>query len=138
MKNDISTVLLVVVSILMVSNTAFAHHSQAGNYDPRETALTGTVTKFLLINPHSQIHFQVKDANGTVAEWMAQGGSPGGMRRDGWTSRTVKPGDQITITGNVARNGSKQMHIVKIEVSGKLIRNTEEEAGKVSPRTPSE
>lgn len=134
MRNTMVAVFLV-VGALTISSAALAHHSQSV-YEAGETVLTGTVTKFRLINPHSQIHFQVKDANGNVTDWMAQGGSPSGMRRDGWTAKTVQPGDQVIISGNVARNGRKEMHIVKLEVNGKLIRNTE--LNNVSPRNPAQ
>ena len=117
---------LAAASLLLVANTGFAHHSQAAYDTKNEVTLTGTVTEFLLVNPHPLIRFTVKDSNGNVTEWLAEGATPSGLRKDGWTSKTVKPGDEITIAGHVARNGRKEMHIVKVWLNGKLMRNTED------------
>lgn len=119
MKSKLLAVLVVAVGLLMTAGPMFAHHSQATYDTKHEVTLTGTVTEFELINPHTLIHFQVKDDKGNVEEWVAETGPPNNLRRMGWTQNTIKAGDQITITVHVARNGRKQAHLLKIAVNGK-------------------
>jgi len=67
MKKQCLTVLAAGLFLWMASGPLFAHH--AGSLYDREkpVTLSGTVTKYLMINPHAQIHFEVKDASGNVA-----------------------------------------------------------------------
>ena len=133
MKRRRFAALLVAAGLSMVASPAFPHHAQSVYDVSKEVVLKGTVTEYLLINPHMQVHFQVKDASGNVADWVAQGGSVNSARRRGWTRTTIKTGDQVTVTGNVARNGRKEMHIVKLEVNGKLIREVTPEGPREIP-----
>ena len=121
MKTKLSAVLVAVV-LLAVTRSVCAHHSQSVYDDSKEVVLSGTATKFVFANPHVQIHFQVKDSSGNVVDWMAQGSSPNSVRKQGWTRATIKPGDQVVVSGHAARNGRKEMHIVKLELNGRLIR----------------
>ena len=100
--------------LILAANPAFAHHSTA-EYDM--TALTtvkGTVTQFEWSNPHAYIHIETKDDNGNVAEWTAELASIGMLSRVNWKRDTVKPGDEITIYGNRAKNGKNLMRLDKI------------------------
>lgn len=114
MKNKLLVVLAVAGGLLMVSRSMFAHHGVA-RFDMRRTAaVMGIVTQYDFINPHIHIYFDVKNDNGTVDKWDAEGSSPNMMRRNGWTSHTVKPGDQITATGRPAKDGSPSMRLDKL------------------------
>ena len=62
------------------------------------TTLNGIVTEFVWSNPHCQLYFDVKDANGKVTNWAGELNSPSVLGREGWTKRQFKPGEQITIT----------------------------------------
>ena len=123
MKSEQLAIVAVAAALLLVAGPAFAHHSQAAYDTKNPVTLTGTVTEFLLVNPHPMIHFQVKDANGNVLEWMAEGATPNALRKQGWTNKTIKAGDQVTITGHPAKSGRKEMHIVKVEINGKVMRD---------------
>jgi hypothetical protein len=103
------------VFLLMVSVPLFAHH--AGSLYDREhpVTLTGTVTKYLMINPHAQIHFEVKDENGNVATWVAETAGPQRLLRVGWNKNTLKAGDKITVTGAQFKDGRKYLSIFKLE-----------------------
>jgi hypothetical protein len=110
---------LVATGLLVVSGPASAHHSMAMYDETRQVTLTGTVTEFRLTNPHIQILFDVKGDQGTVEHWSSIGDNPVNLRRKGWTRNTIKPNDQITITGYPAREGRPLMTTNKIVLNGK-------------------
>ena len=86
---------------------ASAHHSFAAEYDEKKPVnVTGIVRKVEWTNPHSRMYLDVKDANGTVTVWNFEFGSPNHLFRAGWTRNTVKEGDQVTIEGWAAKDGS--------------------------------
>ena len=99
---------------ILTSSPAFAHHSTA-EYDMTTlTAVKGTVTQFEWSNPHAYIHVEAKDDKGNVVEWTAEMASIGMLSRVNWKRDTVKPGDEITIYGNRAKNGKTLMRLDKI------------------------
>jgi hypothetical protein len=88
-----------------------AHHSAAVLYRlDQQITVEGTVTRFTLGNPHARIFLSVKAADGSSAEWMAEGGSRTILLRKGWTGEEVKAGDAIKIIGNPSRDGSNVVH----------------------------
>ena len=68
--------------------------------------LEGTVTKMEWINPHSWIHIDVKNPDGTVTSWMIEGGSPNALLRRGFTKNSLEPGSQIIVEGYQAKDGT--------------------------------
>ena len=104
--------------LLLFCGTLVAHHGTS-NYDTDHlTTVKGTVTGYEFVNPHVELYFEVKKDNGTVEKWTAEGGSPNMMRRNGWTAKSMKPGDQITVSGNRAKNGSFSMRMMKVILPG--------------------
>jgi Family of unknown function (DUF6152) len=100
--------------VLLFSGRTFAHHSTA-EYDMTAlTSVKGTVTQFEWSNPHAYIHIDVKDDKGGTTEWAAELASLGMLSRVNWKRDTVKPGDEITIYGNRAKNGKPLMRLDKI------------------------
>ena len=118
MKNLLAPALFIVVGLLSLSVPAFGHHSTV-DYDMTKMAtVKGTVTGFQLINPPSQIQFDVKGENGTVEKWTAELNSAASLYRSGWTKNSVKAGAEITATGNVSKNGTPTMHLRKVMLDG--------------------
>jgi hypothetical protein len=92
----------------------FAHHG-AAEYDNTKTiSLQGKVTTLQYLNPHALILFTVKDDKGQTAEWTAELQSPNLLSRRGWSRSTLKPGDQIIVTGHPVKNGAKAMSGQKV------------------------
>ena len=111
--------LMVVGALLILSASAYAHHGAAAYEMGKTTTLTGTVTGFQFVNPHVLIAMDVKDpSTGNVAKWQGELTSPNRLSRAGWTKSSLKPGDQITVTGGTNKNGSLTMWINKVVKDG--------------------
>jgi hypothetical protein len=88
---------------------AWAHHSFAAEFDvSKPVKLEGTVTKMEWINPHSWIHIDVKNPDGTVTNWMIEGGSPNALLRRGFTKHSLEAGTQIVVEGYQAKDGANR------------------------------
>ena len=70
----------------------------------------------------------MKGADGKVTEYSIEGGSPNGLRRQGWTKDSMKAGDKIKLTLHPLRDGNPGGSFVSAEVNGKTLgRNMAEE-----------
>ena len=106
MKIKLTGTFLVLVCVLIVSVPLSAHHGNA-QYENKKVTLKGTVTEWLWINPHVFLKLDVKDDQGKVVNWVAELVPPSTMVNFGFTAKTLKPGDQVTIVSTaVARNGA--------------------------------
>ena len=84
-----------------------AHHSFAAEFDAKKPVkLRGTVKKMEWINPHSWIHIDVKNDDGSVSTWMVEGGAPNALIRRGWNRDSLKPGTEILVEGFQAKDGA--------------------------------
>jgi len=84
--------------------------------------LTGTVTEFVWQNPHTQVYFDVKDAKGNVVHWAGEMNSPGVLiRQEGWSRKTLKVGDEITVTVFPSKAGTPVGVVNKMLLNGKAI-----------------
>ena len=91
------------------SQSAQSHHSFAAEFDADQPVeLHGTITQMEWINPHSWLHLDVKNDDGSVTPWMIEGGTPNTLFRRGFTMETVKTGTEITIIGYRARSGANR------------------------------
>ena len=120
MNVKVATRFALAAGVLLVSGLAFAHHGAAGYESSKVTTLKGTVTEFRFQNPHAQIFLDVKDSTGKVQNWILEAVGIATLSRSGWTKSIMKPGDEVTVTGNPAKNGSPSMRLTKVVLaSGK-------------------
>lgn len=83
-----------------VSLDVVSHHAFSSEFDAdRPFQVQGTIVKVEWINPHSWVHVDVKQEDGTVVPWMMEGGTPNTLLRSGLTRTVLKPGTDIIVRG---------------------------------------
>jgi hypothetical protein len=110
----IFALLALATSLSMVCAPLPAHHGSSVYDSEKLTTFKGTVTDFKLMNPHTEIWFNVTGADGKAEIWSGEAASLTTMSRLGWNKESFKPGDQITFIGNVAKNGARIMRLRKV------------------------
>ena len=89
---------------LVGSGSVLAHHSFSTEYDGSKTfSVKGKVSKVEWTNPHVRFYVDVADASGKVMTWNMELASPSALARNGWTSRTIKIGDEVSVEGYAAK-----------------------------------
>jgi Family of unknown function (DUF6152) len=114
---------LIVAGVLLTSVRSTAHHSFAAEFDRgKQVKLTGIVTKVEWTNPHVWFYFNVKSAERSPdggktwvpgdakGNWGAEMGPPHGLQRTGWRRDTLKLGEEVTVIGSLAKNGTSRMN----------------------------
>ena len=103
---------------LTTAAPALAHHSFAMFDFQSEKVLTGTVVQFDWTNPHTFIWLEAPTgANGAMERWGLEGMSPNYLARNGWTKRSLKPGDEITVEGYKAKDGSNTANAATVTLA---------------------
>lgn len=92
--------------------SALAHHSAAMFDDQVEMELTGVVTEFDYLNPHSWLYVDVTGEDGSVTTWGFETDDPSRLRRQGVTPTYWEPGDVVTVITNPLRDGRPAGHLV--------------------------
>ena len=104
--------------LLGSSTTAFGHHSFASQYDPDQpVTLTGIVTKVEWMNPHARFYIDVEDGHGNVVNWNFELASPNILRRNGWARDSLEAGDEVTVEGSLAKDGSKMANVLAVSLA---------------------
>ena len=112
-------ILVAAVGLLTSGVPVLAHHSFAAEYDANQPlTLKGTVTKVEWMNPHARFYINVKDEKGTVTNWNLELASPNALVRNGWTRQSLNIGDEVTVQGSAARDGSKMANARVVTLAG--------------------
>jgi len=108
MRNALA-VLVAGAGVLLSAAPSWAHHAFAAEFDEKKPVkLQGKVTKWELVNPHSWIHLDVKNADGTITPWMVEGGSPNALYRNGFDKNSLPAVTEIVVEGYLAKDGENR------------------------------
>src|SRR5262249_45894794 len=93
-------------AFVATSGAALAHHSFAMFDQENPIELEGVVQEFKFTSPHTFIILQVRQPDGSTQLWSLEGGAPSALARDGWSSKSLKPGDELQMTVEPLRSGA--------------------------------
>src|SRR3954471_5054995 len=106
---------LAMIVTLLAGVHLSAHHSFAAEFDgEKPVTLKGTVVKWEMMNPHGWITMDVPGADGKTSRWMVETSNPNGLMRLGWSKRSLKAGDEITVDAFRAKDGSNTANAARI------------------------
>jgi hypothetical protein len=98
-----------------------AHHGAASFDTSKLVTVAGTVTEYVWTNPHVLVKVDAKDDGGNVTHWVVEAWNPVTQAGRGWTKNTFKPGDDVSLEVNRAKNGQ-----LVGEVRGRIVINGKE------------
>ena len=97
------------VSVLAAAGRVLAHHAFSAEFDAKKSLnLRGVVKKVEWINPHTWIHINVKNADGSTTEWMIEGGTPNTLLRRGIDRNSLPTGTAVVVDGYMAKSGANR------------------------------
>lgn len=103
-------VILSVSALSAIAATpAAGHHAFAAEFDASSPVeLTGTVVRMEWVNPHTWIHIDVTQPDGSQQRWMIEGGPPTSLLRRGFTRESLVAGTEVSVEGFRAKDGSQK------------------------------
>src|SRR5688572_1843220 len=105
----IPAVITAAAGLLLAVAPTWSHHAFTAEFDAKKPVkLRGTVQKVELINPHSWIHIEVQNTDGTTTRWAIEGGTPNTLLRRGFTKNSLPKGTEILVDGYQAKDGSNR------------------------------
>ena len=96
-----------ILGAIFCATPALPHHSNVAFEVTKVITLTGTVTEFRWVNPHTWIHVEITKEDGTKEVWMVEGGSPNSLLRRGANKNSFPVGTPIVVDGYQARDHSE-------------------------------
>jgi hypothetical protein len=103
----------VVLALVSAVVPLSAHHSWPVSYE-RLVTVKGTILEFQWTNPHPMMTVEVQANDGRKEKWLIGGPAINRMQANGWTAKTVKPGDVITGTGYQFGDGQKIIRLERV------------------------
>jgi hypothetical protein len=112
MKRYLVVLSVVLAAIVGVGTTLFAHHSFAATYREDESiTIQGELVQFMFRNPHSFVHLNVTEKDGTVRRYSVEWGGSSQLGGQGVNAQTLKVGDKVIITGSPGRAYPKEPRV---------------------------
>ena len=113
--------IVALIGTVALSAPLVAHHGAASFDTENMITVKGTVTEYVWTNPHVLVKVDVKDEKGAVQPWVLEAWNPVTQTGRGWTKNTFKPGDEVSLGINAAKNGQPVG-----EIRGKIVINGNE------------
>lgn len=104
----------VAAGLVAGSTSAVAHHGNATFDTGKKLVLDGVVTEWVWSNPHCFLKFEVKEQDGTIRNWTVETSNPSDMVNRGWSRRSFKAGDRVTVTVEPVKNGSPVGRVLEV------------------------
>ena len=100
------SVILISGTLIAMGGAAMAHHSFAMFDNENQIELEGVVQEFKYTSPHTFILLEVKVQDGSTTVWNLEGVTPSALAREGWSSKSLKAGDELKMTIAPLRSGA--------------------------------
>lgn len=114
MKVKCLTVFALTAAVLIALLPVSAHHGNAAFDTGKKVTMKGTVTEWFWANPHCFLKFDVKDDSGNPVHWVAETNNAPDMIERGWSNKSFKPGDEITVTVEPVKNGRPVGRVLEV------------------------
>lgn len=103
---------------------AGAHHSTSMYDSRRQVTIRGEVKRLNWANPHVMLVMTGAPSGEPPREWLLEMSSPGVMTREGWTKRSLEPGDKVTVVARPLRNGAPggSLRTATLDATGEVFR----------------
>jgi len=112
MKRYLVVLSVAAAAIVSVGTTLFAHHSFAATYREDESiTIQGELVQFMFRNPHSFVHLNVTEKDGTVRRYAVEWSGSSSLAGQGVNQSTLKVGDKVIITGSPSRSYPKEARV---------------------------
>jgi hypothetical protein len=104
------------LGLLTVSLPAIAHHGTANfeNDPAKRVTVKGTVVEWTWANPHCFLQFDAKGEDGKMVRWVVETSNPPDMVNRGWSIRSFKTGDEVTVTIKPVKSGKPIGSVVQV------------------------
>jgi len=103
----------IVIAVLAATLPISAHHSWPVDMS-KLVMVKGTVTEVMWENPHPMFTLEVRTSDAKTEKWTVGGPAINRMEANGWTPKTIKPGDMITGIGYQFGDGQKIIRLEKV------------------------
>jgi hypothetical protein len=94
------------IGLVAASSAAEGHHSLAMFDREHPIRLIGVVREFKFASPHAFIALEVTGKDARPVIWNLEGDSPNSLNWDGWSSQSLRPGDELLMIVEPLRSGA--------------------------------
>jgi Family of unknown function (DUF6152) len=129
-----SAVLIAGTALAAAVTPVAAHHSFSAEFDAsKPVTLKGVVNRIEWTNPHTHVLVDVKDDKGTTTTWKFELASPKVLAQLGWKATSLNVGDEVTVEGALAKDGSTSANARAVTLAGGRRVSAGSSGGDVAP-----